>query len=122
MHIHVKRYHDPKASGGYVGYIEPADQSWIAFIDLDGWPRFYLHRDETGRILPDDPAERARAQALLAKQPMRISYTTVQRGEAWFAELEQRHVTGHGATEQEAVTSLMNYVAELAARGALVTS
>lgn len=55
--IHVKRYDNPK-SIGWAGYIEPDDKSWIAFVDLDGRPKVYLHRDETGRCLPDDPADR----------------------------------------------------------------
>jgi hypothetical protein len=56
--IKVQRYAHPKETG-WAGYIEPADLSWIAFIGLDGLPRFFLNRDqETGAILPDDPEER----------------------------------------------------------------
>lgn len=51
--IKVSRYENPKATG-WAGWIEPADGSWIAFIDLEGRPRFYLNRDATGRVLPDD--------------------------------------------------------------------
>ena len=52
--INVYRYPQPKAVG-WAGTIEPEDKSWIAFIDLDGVPHFYLHRDETGAIFfPDE--------------------------------------------------------------------
>lgn len=55
--INVKRYSDPVAVG-YAGWIEPADKGWIAFIDLDGRPTFFLNRDpETGAVLSDDPAK-----------------------------------------------------------------
>lgn len=57
--IQIRRYSRPLATG-WAGYIEPADLSWIAFIGLDGVPRFYLNRDPaTGAVLPDDPAQRA---------------------------------------------------------------
>jgi hypothetical protein len=56
--IQIKRYSRPLETG-WAGYIEPTDASWIAFVGLDGLPRFFLHRDPvTGAILPDDPAER----------------------------------------------------------------
>lgn len=58
QNIHVVRYGSPKETG-WAGYIEPEDQTWIAFIDLEGRPKFYLHREpETGAVLPDDPVER----------------------------------------------------------------
>lgn len=59
QNISVTRYAHPRATG-WAGYIEPEDKSWIAFIGLDGKPRFFLHRDPvTGAILPDDEGERA---------------------------------------------------------------
>lgn len=34
------------------GWIEPADRSWIAFIDRDGRPTFFLNRDPvTGSVI-----------------------------------------------------------------------
>lgn len=58
QNITVTRYSNPKAVG-WAGYIEPEDKGWIAFIDLGGRPLFFLNRDpETGRVLPDDPADR----------------------------------------------------------------
>lgn len=66
QHVHVRRYEQPKRLG-WAGWIEPTDKSWIAFIGLDGRPLFFLNRDpRTGRILPDDPEERA---AMLAEPP-----------------------------------------------------
>lgn len=58
QNIEVTRYSNPKAVG-WAGYIEPEDGSWIAFVGLDGQPVFFLHRDEHGGVLPDDPDERA---------------------------------------------------------------
>jgi hypothetical protein len=74
QNIKVTRYPDPKALG-WAGYIEPEDLSWIAFIGLNGRPVFFLNRDpRTGRILSDDPAERA---ADLAKPPEHGAFTGV---------------------------------------------
>ena len=53
QNIHVKRYSDPTAVG-YAGWIEPADRSWIAFIDLDGRATFFLERDATGAVVKRD--------------------------------------------------------------------
>lgn len=50
---------------------------------------------------------------------IRLSYTTHCDGGTWFAMLGQRHIGATGPTEHSAVTKLMNYVAELAARGLL---
>lgn len=66
QNIIVKRYDDPKAVGGWAGWIEPEDKSWIAFIDTNGAPKFYLHRDPvTGAVLPDDPVEREKALKMI---------------------------------------------------------
>lgn len=56
--ITVGRYKDPK-SVGWAGWIEPEDKDWILFVGLDGRACAFLHRDEHGAILPDDPVERA---------------------------------------------------------------
>ena len=50
--IKVGRYTNP-VNIGWQGWIEPEDRSWIAFIDLDGRPKFYLHRDEKGGVIED---------------------------------------------------------------------
>ncbi len=48
--INVRRYSNPKAVG-WAGWIEPEDRSWIAFIDLEGRPLFFLNRDpKTGEV------------------------------------------------------------------------
>jgi hypothetical protein len=48
--ITVTRYPDPQ-SVGWQGYLEPDDGSWIAFIDSDGRPVFFLDRDpDTGAV------------------------------------------------------------------------
>lgn len=48
--IVVGRYSNPKAIG-WQGWIEPEDRAWIAFIDLEGRPKFYLNRDpKTGAV------------------------------------------------------------------------
>lgn len=33
------------------GWIEPEDLSWIAFIDMEGKPTFFLNRDENGGVI-----------------------------------------------------------------------
>lgn len=49
--IKVTRYPDPQAVGGWQGYLEPEDRSWIAFIDSEGAPKFFLDRDPvTGAV------------------------------------------------------------------------
>lgn len=51
--INVRRYSNPKAVG-WAGWIEPEDRSWIAFIDLEGRPLFFLNRDpSSGHVLYD---------------------------------------------------------------------
>jgi hypothetical protein len=48
--ITVGRYADPESTG-YQGWLEPDDKTWIAFIDSDGHPQFYLDRDPaTGAV------------------------------------------------------------------------
>ncbi len=48
--IILGRYDDPKAVG-YQGWLEPEDKTWIAFVDLDGKPVFFLNRDAaTGEV------------------------------------------------------------------------
>lgn len=69
--IRVHRYPDPKAIG-WAGYIEPEDRAWIAFVGLDGVPRFFLQRDPaSGAVLPDDSAEREEAIGELRKEEAR---------------------------------------------------
>jgi len=59
FNVKISRYANPRAHG-WVGTMEPEDRTWIAFIGLDGAPRFFLHRDPvTGAILGHDPAEHA---------------------------------------------------------------
>jgi hypothetical protein len=51
QNISVKRYSNPQAVG-WAGWLEPEDRSWIAFIDLEGRPRFFLDRDPvTGGVI-----------------------------------------------------------------------
>lgn len=48
--ITVGRYENP-GSVGYQGWLEPEDKTWIAFVDLEGSPVFFLSRDpETGDV------------------------------------------------------------------------
>jgi hypothetical protein len=50
--IVVTRYPDPQEVGGWQGCLEPEDKSWIAFIDKDNRPVFFLNRDPaTGAVL-----------------------------------------------------------------------
>lgn len=42
QNIHVKRYDDPAAVGGFLGTIEPEDRSFIVFVNADGTPQLWL--------------------------------------------------------------------------------
>lgn len=48
--VHVQRYADPEQVG-YQGWIEPADRSWIVFVDLDGKPSLFDKRDANGAVV-----------------------------------------------------------------------
>jgi hypothetical protein len=49
--IIVGRYQNAELRKHWQGWIEPEDLSWIAFIDADGKPTFFLERDpETGAV------------------------------------------------------------------------
>lgn len=48
--ITVGRYDKP-ASTGYQGWIEPDNQSWVAFIASDGQPVVFLNRAPDGAVL-----------------------------------------------------------------------
>lgn len=43
--ILVKRYANPEAVGGWAGWIEPEDRSWIVYLDVEGKPLVFLDRD-----------------------------------------------------------------------------
>lgn len=52
QNIIVGRYSNPETRKHWQGWIEPEDQSWIAFIDGDGHPVFFLDRDpDTGSVI-----------------------------------------------------------------------
>ena len=48
--LKVGRYANPANVGGWQGWIEPDDKSWIAFIAADGSPVVYLNRTSTGAV------------------------------------------------------------------------
>lgn len=70
QNILVTRYHGSK---NWSGCIEPADKSWIAFVDTSGKPTFFLHRDaETGAVLPNDTEQHPVAiESIRAEQKRR---------------------------------------------------
>lgn len=75
--ITVTRYPNPKEVG-WAGYIEPKDRSWIAFIDRDGRPMVFLHRDPvTGAIMSDDPEDRAAQLEALKRDPASVCTGTI---------------------------------------------
>lgn len=48
--IMISRY--KSSNTGYLGWVEPADKSWILFIRDDGIPQFYGRRNQgTGAVL-----------------------------------------------------------------------
>lgn len=60
--IAVSRYAKPENVGGWLGVIEPKDKSWIIFIDANGRPVLFPHRDKNGGcigppcVIPDRDA------------------------------------------------------------------
>lgn len=48
--VTVHRY-DAAPVAGFIGYIEPADRSWILYVAEDGEPHFYPHRADDGRVI-----------------------------------------------------------------------
>lgn len=53
--IVVTRYPRPADVGGWQGYLEPEDKSWIMFVDFQGRPVVFLDRDpDTGAVRVDD--------------------------------------------------------------------
>lgn len=65
--ITVARYTNPKDVGGWLGTIEPKDKSWIIFIDADGRPVLFPHRDENGGCIGPPCVIPDRAAALEAE-------------------------------------------------------
>lgn len=41
---------EAREASGWAGWIEDEEQTWIAFIDVDGKPTFYLDRDDSGGV------------------------------------------------------------------------
>lgn len=48
--IRVGCYDQPEKVG-WLGWIEDEWKTWIAYIGLDGVPRFHLNRDTSGKVL-----------------------------------------------------------------------
>lgn len=44
-------YADPIGVGGWIGWIEPDDESWIGFVDIDGCGLLWVGRERTGGVL-----------------------------------------------------------------------
>jgi hypothetical protein len=57
--ITVTRYPNPAEVGGWQGYFEPEDQTWIAFVDSEGKPVVFLDRDPVTGACGGLPAENA---------------------------------------------------------------
>ena len=55
--IHIGRYDNPEDVGGWAGWVEPADKSWILFIDEDGNTSFWPERDENGGVVGDEATQ-----------------------------------------------------------------
>jgi hypothetical protein len=132
QNIHVKRY---QGKHDWAGWIEPEDNSWIVFIATDGQATFWRRtemRTEDGRIdhayidaeIPTGLVSSDRELVAQGgeQQEDLIDYTvepTDEHGGGFFAKLNVRAVWCFGATEHEAVKSLMNYVARLCVGGSL---
>lgn len=52
QNITVGRYGSSEDPGGYDGWIEPEDRTWIMYVRSDHSVEVFIHRDpETGAIL-----------------------------------------------------------------------
>jgi hypothetical protein len=49
QNIEVERYDE--GVHGWLGNIQPEDRSWIIFVNDEGRPVFYPHRDEDGGVV-----------------------------------------------------------------------
>ncbi len=54
MDIKVGRYSNPEEVG-YQGWVEDADKTWIAYVDLEGKLTVWLNRDKDGGVLTEKP-------------------------------------------------------------------
>lgn len=52
--ITIGRYEHESITKDYAGYIEPADKSWIIYLDADGKPAiYYPERETNGAVIGD---------------------------------------------------------------------
>lgn len=52
--ITIGRYDHKSITKDYAGYVEPADRSWIIYLDADGKPAvYYPERDSEGGVIGD---------------------------------------------------------------------
>lgn len=52
--ITIGRYDHESITQDYAGYIEPADRSWIIYLDADGKPSvYYPERENNGAVVGD---------------------------------------------------------------------
>ena len=45
MNIIIGRYSPQEADGAYESVIEPEDHSWVLYVDSEGKPELYMHRE-----------------------------------------------------------------------------
>lgn len=126
--IHVRRYQD--SGHGYAGWVEPADRSWVLFLAVDGTPILMRRIEEailgghTEHRYIDVEISRSGMppDAAISKEPMPANLTfevSEQPDGAFCARLGQRDIAADGTTRDEAITGLLNYVAQLCTAGCL---
>lgn len=50
----IGRYEHESITKDYTGYIEPANKSWIIYLDADGKPSvYYPEREPSGAVIGD---------------------------------------------------------------------
>lgn len=50
--ITIGRYDHESVTKDFAGWVEPADKSWIIFLDADGKPAvYYAERDAEGGVI-----------------------------------------------------------------------
>lgn len=142
--VHVRRYPDPRAVGGWEMAIEPDDRRFVLFVPTEGDALLYRRvdvRNEDGTIehlyadvelpfsLPmqhlqtmDGPPPMPKSEEGRPWNPLdfTVRRATLESGvEGFMASLNCRAIEAEGENEHEAVRNLMNYVAQLCTAGVL---
>lgn len=144
QHIHINRYPDPRAVGGWELTVTPEDGSFVLFVPTEGDALLYrrvatkTENGQTDNVYADVELPFSLPQQQIHPMDGPPPVPKVEDGRPWnpldftiapieledgtmgfTAMLNCRAVAADGATEHEAIRNLMNYVAQLCTAGAL---